>query len=287
MWLLLAALTALFTSLTDVLGRKIIHDVDVVIVAWAWAFFSLPVLYLLVVLQPQVVLGPSFFPALVTSTGLLTCANALYFKAIKVSDLSLTVPMLAFTPLFLLLTSYVMLNEIPRPLGIVGVLFIVGGAYLLHIRERHQGCWAPFKKLWKIPGPRYMLTVAFLYSIGANVDKIGVRNSSALVWGASINTALAVSLGLIASKRSRRFFRQVRRSWVFLSLMGLTVALSVICQMNAIRMTLVPYVIAVKRTSIVMTSLVGFAFFKEGGFPERLAGVLLMIFGVILIYLFQ
>ena len=287
MWLVLAGLTALFTSLTDVLSRKIIHKVDVVIVAWAWAFFSLPILYTIALMQPPVALGPQFFPALIISTLILTVANILYFKAIKVSDLSLTVPMLAFTPLFLLITSPIMLNEVPRPLGMIGVLFIVGGSYILHFGGRHQGVGAPLRNLLKTPGSRYMLTVAFLYSIGGNIDKIGVRNSSALIWGSAINTGLAASLGIIAWYRSKNFILQIRKAWVFLGLIGVAISLAVISQMNAIQLTLVPYVIAVKRTSIIMTSILGFVVFKERGFKERLSGVILMIAGVFLIYIFQ
>ena len=180
-----------------------------------------------------------------------------------------------------------MLNEIPRPLGMTGVLFIVVGSYILHTGDRSQGYWGPLKNLLKTPGSRYMLTVAFLYSIGGNIDKIGVRNSSAFVWGTAINTALAVSLGILVWQRSRDFIQQLRKAWIYLGLMGLAVSLAVISQMTAIQMTLVPYVIAVKRTSIVMTSIFGFMIFKESGFRQRFAGVLFMMTGVILIYIFQ
>jgi len=48
-------------------------------------------------------------------------------------------------------------------------------------------------------------------------------------------------------------------------------------------MTKVPYVIAIKRTSVIMTSLVGFFLLKEKGIKERLVGISLMVVGVFLI----
>ena len=55
--------------------------------------------------------------------------------------------------------------------------------------------------------------------------------------------------------------------------------------MMAINLTLVAYVIAIKRTSAIMSSLFGFWLFKEKGIKERLLGVVLMVLGVILITL--
>ncbi|MCK5259579.1 MAG: hypothetical protein KAJ70_00825 [Candidatus Omnitrophica bacterium] len=57
--------------------------------------------------------------------------------------------------------------------------------------------------------------------------------------------------------------------------------------MIAIKMTLVPYLIAVKRTSVIMTSLFGLFLFKEKGLRERLIGVVLMVLGVLMISFFQ
>ncbi len=66
-------------------------------------------------------------------------------KAIQVSDLSLAVPMVALTPFFLLLTSPLLVGEFPAPLGVVGIVLIVAGSYLMKVRERARGLLAPFR----------------------------------------------------------------------------------------------------------------------------------------------
>ena len=43
-------------------------------------------------------------------------------------------------------------------------------------------------------GPRLMLLVALIWSVSANIDKIGVRHSSPLLWAAALHTFLAVAL---------------------------------------------------------------------------------------------
>ena len=233
------------------------------------------------------VLGPAFGNALAVTAAVLTFASVLYFKAIKYADLSLAIPMMAFTPMFLLISSPLILGELPGGMSVVGIVLSVGGSYILHFRDRSIGCFEPFKSLIREKGPRYMLCVAAIYSISANMDKIGVMNSSPLMWIASVNSLLALTFGLIVIRRNLKFLEQIKTVWPFLILIGLCNAAAAIFQMTAVKMTLVPYLIAVKRTSIVMSSLFGFIFFKEKGIRERLAGVALMVAGVFMIYFYK
>ena len=55
--------------------------------------------------------------------------------------------------------------------------------------------------------------------------------------------------------------------------------------MTAISLTLVTYVIAIKRTSVIMSVLWGAIIFKEKGIKERLVGAVIMVLGVVLIVL--
>jgi len=287
MWLILALLSAFFTSLLDISVKKIITKVNVYVVAWASAFFSLPYLYAFLLIQGVPPLGSSFGKALTVSTVLLIFASIFYFKAIKYSDLSISMPMLTFTPLFLLITSPLILGEFPGFLGIIGIISIVFGSYVLHFQERSKGYLEPFKFLVRKRGPRYMLLVALIYSVGANYDKIGVTNSSPVMWVVALATVLACALGIIMMQKTKNIGLQIKSEWPTLAMIGLFNALALIFQMTAIEMTLVPYLVAVKRTSVFMTSLFGFILFKEKGMKERLTGALLMIAGVFMIALFQ
>lgn len=283
MWLLLALLTAFFVSLQDIFGKEAMKKVDVYVAAWSWMFFSLPFLCGSLFFQNIPPIKPPFWGALCVSTVILIFASILYFKAIRASDLSLSIPMMAFTPLFLLITSPVILGEFPGPLGVLGIGFIVCGAYTLHFKEKSKGYLEPFKCLIREKGPRYMLLVALLYSVGANIDKIGVRNSSPLMWITLLNFVLAGALGLIMLRKSTNIVQQIKSAWPLFVAIGFCNAVGLISQMTAIQMTLVPYLIAVKRTSVFMTALFGFFIFKEKGMRERLIGVVLMVLGVFII----
>ncbi len=59
--------------------------------------------------------------------------------------------------------------------------------------------------------------------------------------------------------------------------------MTVASQMTALSLTLVAYVIAIKRTSAVFSVILGWAIFRERGFKARLLGSSIMLLGVIAI----
>ena len=128
-----------------------------------------------------------------------------------------------------------------------------------------------------------MLIVAFLFSIGANMDKIGVVNSSPIVWIFTLNLSVCVILTFVMLKKSSNIFPQLKSQFGWLCLAGFYNGAAILFQMVAIQMTLVPYLIAVKRTSALMTVFYGLLILKEEGLKERLLGAFLMVLGVYLI----
>lgn len=283
MWLVLALLVAVLTSLQDILSKHVVHKVDATLVTWGWWFFSLPFLYGALLFAPLPPLGRSFWSVLFFATLLDTIAVIYYIKAIRFADLSLSIPMLSFTPLLLLITSPVMLQEFPRLTGIFGVLGIVLGSYMLHFRERRFGFWMPWKSIWTNPGSRYMLGVAVLFSLTGNLDKMGVLNSSPLLWIVSINTTIVIALSALLHWQKQEVVKPLKYYWRMLLPIGLINGLALGVQMTILPMTQVPYLIAIKRTSVILSVLYGFIFLKEAGFRERMVGILLMILGVFLI----
>lgn len=287
MWLFLALLTALFESGKDLFGKKgLLAGADPYVMAWAWRLLALPFLLPLLPLALPVTLGPAFWPALLCGAALNILAAVLYMKAIGAGDLSLSVPLVSFTPLFLLLTSPLLVGEVPDASGILGVLLIVAGAYLLNIGQWRRGWSAPMRALLRERGARLMLAVALLWSLTANIDKIGLQNSSPLFWAVAINAAIALGmLPLVVALRARRGAGSAKLPWAHLLLVGLCGGLTTLCQMGAISLTQVPYVIAVKRLSILFTALAGLLLLGERGLRERLSGILVMLAGVLVLAL--
>ncbi len=280
-WLAFAILTAFFESLKDVLSKHSLNQLDTYVVAWASMVFTtlflLPVL-LIVHIPP---LGPQFGLALLGGGSLNVIAFTLYIKAIKASDLSLTVPIVTLTPLFLLVTSPLILHESASFADIIGICLIVVGSYVLNLRARSQGYFAPVRALFREPGTRLMLIVAFLWSFTSTFDKVGVQNSSPIFWAFALFAYLALGMLPIALYKSRPHLHQIGNNLGILSAIGVCTAISVAFQMWAVSLTLLTNVIAIKRTSALMSVYLGHVIFKEKGLQERLLGSAIMVTGVI------
>ncbi|MBU4332880.1 MAG: EamA family transporter, partial [Candidatus Omnitrophica bacterium] len=139
MWVILALITAIFTSLKDIFGRKIIKKVDPEIAALGWLLFTLPFMYVMLFIEGRPQVDYMFWIYVGSVTIILTIASICFFKALKVSDMSISMPMLTFTPVFLLITSPIMLGEFPQAIGLLGILLIVAGAYVINFSDRKIG----------------------------------------------------------------------------------------------------------------------------------------------------
>ncbi|MCT7980974.1 DMT family transporter [Laspinema olomoucense] len=286
LWFFLAISTAIFTSLQDVLGKRTLQNIDATIVAWSWSFFTALVLLPVQVLVGIPDLGSQFGVALAVGSVLNAIASVLYIQAISTSDLSLCLPLIAFSPLFMAISSPIIVGEWLSWMDGLGIGLIVGGSYLLNLKDRSRGYFAPFQALVRERGPKLMLVVALLWSITANVDKVGVQNSSPLFWSWAGFSAIALLQFPLLFSRSPNPGRQISQHWLGLSLMGLCTAIAVLFQMLALKLTLVVQVIAIKRTSVLFGVLWGKFLFHESGIRDRFWGATTMLIGVVLMTLF-
>ena len=64
---------------------------------------------------------------------LLTLSRILYIEALSESDMSITIPMVSISPLFLLVLAALLLGEVPSIVGVLGVVLITSGTYLFGV----------------------------------------------------------------------------------------------------------------------------------------------------------
>ena len=285
-WLVFAILTAFFESLKDVSSKQSLRNLDVYIVAWVVNVFAVIFLIPLLLIAGIPRIDTQFWIALLIGGSLNVVSFTLYIRAIQIADLSLTVPLVTLTPLFLLFTSPLIVHENPTVADAIGIFLIVIGSYVLNLRERKNGYFAPLKVLFRNKGSRFMLVVAFLWSITSNFDKVGVIHSSPLFWSTSLYTYLAVGMFPIALFNSRYKLNQILPNLKPLITIGLFHAITITFQMIAVTYTLVTQVIAVKRMSALISVLFGHFMFHETGLRERLTGAAIMVIGVMVMTLF-
>ncbi len=285
MWILLSFLTAVCEAFKDGLCKKSLKDFDFFTISWAWKVFSLPFILPLIFITPIPEYIPGrFWMALVVGGGLNILATLLYIRAINLSDLSITLPLLSFTPVFLLFTSPLMVGDIPTLPGYAGVFLIFVGSYLLGIKDR-SSIISPLAAIVREPGARLMLLVALIWSVAANMDKIGVQATSPFFWAVCVQSFISLGLTIVLFLKRSALRGRTAGNLKFLLLIGFFTGAGFVFQMTAINIGLVPYVIAIKRTSIIMGVLIGGLYFMEKDLKTRFTAAAVMLAGVFLIAL--
>jgi len=196
-WVGYALLSAFCLATTDAITKKSLGTLqrpgDLYLVAWARLLYAAPLLALTLLFVPIPPLDATFWWTIVWLVPLELAALVIYVKALQASPLSLTLPFLSLTPVFLLVTSAVMLGEAPSFLGGVGVLCIVGGAFALHAPAWREGPRRLLALVWRERGSRYMIAAAFLYSITSNLGKQAILHSSPVFFGVIYFLILSVA----------------------------------------------------------------------------------------------
>ncbi|MBT5306574.1 MAG: EamA family transporter [Candidatus Scalindua sp.] len=286
-WFVYAFVCALSLATADALSKKALDDnIDSSIVAWVRTGYTLPFMAFIIPFIEKPELDSIFYMAIFLAVPLDIIALLLYMKAIKVSPLSLTLPFLSLTPVFLIGTSYIILGERPDKSGFIGIVLVVIGAYLLNVHTISRGLLEPFKTIAKEQGSVLMIIVAFTFSIGACIGKIAVQHSSPIFFSVVYSFLLSLFLFLVISFRNKQFLSKVTSRPILFLLIGILITIMIITHVKAINLVEVAYMVSVKRLSILFGVIYGVVFFKETNIKERLLGATVMVSGIIMITVF-
>lgn len=286
-WISFSLLAAFFQATTDAFSKKVLKDnCDVYLVGWArWCFavpFLLPMLFFIHI--PA--LDQIFWLNVFLLVPLEIIALILYIQALKLSPLSLTIPFLSFTPVFLIVTSFLILGEQPDISGLLGILLVTLGGYLLNYHTISRGVLEPLRCITKEKGCLLMMVVAFIYSITSNLGKAAIQHSSPAFFAVFYLTLLSLIVTPIVWFKNRGTFLKGLSHLKYFLLIGLSCALMFIFHALAINVVQVFYMISLKRTSTLLSIVFGRLYFKEVHIKERLLGSIIMLAGVLLITLF-
>jgi uncharacterized membrane protein len=321
--LILACLGSVFNVLTDVSRKKVLdHQFDAVIIAfwckavalvcyagaagimWLWGTrLALPPIGTTLNLPPSL----AFALYLLINGVLEGTAIMLNYRALQVSPLSLCVPFMALTPVFLLPIGSLFLKEQISSGMIVGVVLVVIGSLVINRRLVANGWMEPVRAIVREKGSRYMLMVAFLLALTAALDKWFVTSGGDVGFSVRISRAFTLSLGkcvmllgffaLLAWFNARRSrspatassapaapSRKPFEAWhivpLWLVLAGLFEASVLVLQLTAVQFAVAAVVISIKRSGILLACVLGWFLFKERGIVDRVIGSFVMIAGV-------
>ena len=246
--------------------------------------YTLPWMLTSLLFIPLLIPDSTFWLCILTGLPLEALAFYCYMKALKVSPLSLTVPFLAFTPGFIILTGWMILGEKISTGGLWGIILIIAGAYSLNLSHTKYGLAGPLMAIFRELGSRLMLLVSFIYAFTSVIGKLAIIHSNPYFFGVVYNIALTslMVFFLPAAMNAGSRKNLIKKPLVGL-ILGAIVAVEIFSHMLAVSLTNVAYMISLKRMSLLFGVVYGALLFKEEKIMERLAGAIIMIAGVFLI----
>ena len=285
-WLALGLGAALGDSGADVLTKRYFVQLSPYGMALVRLLGAVPFLALVALGLSQPELTQPFWLIVAVMLPLEVLALILYMRALRLCHLSLCVPFLAFTPVFLIFTGWLVLGERLSRWGVAGTVLIGLGSYILVLGadgNAKTGVLAPLKALAQERGARLMLLVAAIYSLTAALYKSAILHSAPAFFGVMyplVFTGLMVT-GYPWNRVPLRPALKGRLGWWLI--LGFCFALSSLALAGGMELAPAAYLVAVKRLSLLLSVLLGGLWLKERPFLPRLIGAGLMCAGVGLI----
>ncbi len=282
-WFFLSLATALAVSSCDTGVKKWFSHLTPFEMTLLPLVYAAPVMVACFLWVDRPPLDKEFYLLFAVSMPLTLVPLVFYMQAIKISPMSLTVPYLAFTPVFIIGTGYLFLGEQVNRWGMLGIVMVCGGGYVLNITAKDRNFVDPLLAVFRETGSWLMLIVSFIFSLSSVIGKKAILHSSPLYFQTLffivLTLVMIIVFGLFRKIRLRSFLQHPFKG----GLLGLLAAIHIICHGFAISMVKAAYMMSIKRLSIVFGVIYGGLVFREENIKNRLAGAALMFAGAAVI----
>lgn len=286
MWAFYALVSAFFAASIDPIAKFALKKSDEYLVGWFGLLFSVPFLAILFFSNKLPAFDPALIGLILAAMPFEIIAAILYYKALKASDISITVPFLALTPIFAAFLAFIMMGEALSAQGIFGVCLISIGVYSLNIKEVKRGLIHPIKAIFANRGSVYMALVGLIFGVTATISKMIMLKMSPETVPFVYVFSIVISMSPVIIYRVSKGVSVIDRSgstYVWYALMGAAIALANFTYFKSIATANLAYTISLKRLSLLMSVGYGWLIFKERDVHIRFLSTLCMCGGIILI----
>lgn len=281
--LTLALLGALGWTLFDVVRKQLAHQVLPTLLTVWLPLAQVPFLVVWAATMGPFVLPRASLLPLACSVVLNVGGLLAFMQAMRLSPMSLTIPLLSFTPVGTTLIGWLLRNQVPTPLQIGGVVLVVAGALTLGLKSDK---WPGLRAYAQEPGVRRMAIAAVIWSLTAVIDQVALRRGAGYWYAPVITAGVGLLMGAILLARGQcqalgEAGRTLLRHRGLLLAAVIIGSASLAVQLESLRIAPVGFIETVKR-GIGMTGaiLFGRLVFKEPIGAPKIIAVLLLTLGV-------
>ncbi|MGH7308291.1 MAG: SMR family transporter [Candidatus Rokuibacteriota bacterium] len=168
-------------------------------------------------------------------------------------------------------------DEWPSPLGAFGVGLVVIGIVALQLASARPA--AP--RLALSVGAWWALATGLTTAAYSLVDKAGVMRLHPVPYIVLMFLGMSLALLPVVLSESPALRREWQVNWPAIVVAALMTLVAYLLVLFAFRLSKTAYVVAARETSIVLSTLIGTLWFREGRLLPRLAGAAVILAGVV------
>ena len=282
MWLIMAALSALFAGLTAILAKCGIKKTDsdvatalrtVVVLLFAW------VMVFVVGSAGTVTEISAKSIIFLILSGLATGASWIcYFKALSVGDVNKVVPVDKSSTVLTVLLAIILFGETERlAVKLIGTALLSVGVFLMIEKKKTEA--KETKRIW-LP---YAIGSAVFAALTSILGKIGITDVESNL-GTAIRTGVVLVMAwliVFMKGKGSELKKLDRKELVFIALSGIATGASWLCYYYAIQNGVVSVVVPIDKLSVVVSVVFSWYVFKEKLSRKALAGLILIVVGTL------
>ena len=282
MWLIMAALSALFAGLTAILAKCGIKKTDsdvatalrtVVVLLFAW------VMVFVVGSAGTVTEISAKSIIFLILSGLATGASWIcYFKALSVGDVNKVVPVDKSSTVLTVLLAIILFGETERlAVKLIGMSLLAVGVFLMIEKKKTEA--KETKRIW-LP---YAIGSAVFAALTSILGKIGITDVESNL-GTAIRTGVVLVMAwliVFMKGKGSELKKLDRKELVFIALSGIATGASWLCYYYAIQNGVVSVVVPIDKLSVVVSVVFSWYVFKEKLSRKALAGLILIVVGTL------
>jgi drug/metabolite transporter (DMT)-like permease len=288
MWLMYALLGAIGKSYSGFFRKKIAKSVSGDMYIWVGLTLILLVLTpFMIAHTSEVVSMVISFPLVVLGAAISSIlATRLNIEALKREELSYTAPLNAFVPVFTLILASWFLGENPPKFGILGVLIVVLGAYIVNIKPGQIKWYQPLQRLVTSTGAQLCIIVALLYAVNTILIKVVANEGYSPLVIFYVTTLIGWLVLIHVPILKRHELKAIEKSDKIAVIGGAVSSFaSGYFHILATASTFTSYATSVRRLDSVFSILLGWRYLKESNIRIKLIGSVVMIIGAVLMAL--
>jgi transporter family protein len=281
-WFLYALLSAIFSAAAALSQKSVLKHIDAV----SFSFF-VSVANALLIGAYVTIYGLPFLGATEAFIFLgKTLLGAFAFLCVMISirnfELSSVLPVLAFTPALVALAAFFFLGEKLSAIEITGMSFMLGGIYLLEVKEKKL--LMPIKKLLTASESKYIVFALILFTFSSVIDKtlIGVykiRPRDFIIWQQIFAPPIfAIIFAYFAKQGKTEIKFSAKIIYLIIAISVFTIAYRFL-YVKSLQYGAVALALTVKRFSVFLAVLASGKLLNEKNIPRKAIATIIILTG--------